>query len=113
MDVKVVFFAFRNHEMCFTHLMLNALDIAAKGGTAKIIFEGESVKLPAVLMEKKNPLYQKCIEQGIFAGVCEACSRQMGVYEANQGLPFPLLGEMKGHPSMEPYLRDGYQVVTL
>ncbi len=110
---KVAFFAFRNHKMCFTHLMLNALDIVEKGGQAKIIFEGEAVQLPPVLEGENNGLYLKCKEEGIIAGVCEACSKMMGVYEENAKLDIEFLGNLKGHPAMEDYLKEGYQIITL
>lgn len=109
---KVVFFAFRNHAMCFQHLLLNAFDIVEKGGEAKIIFEGEAVKLPGEL-DGKNPLYKKALEQGIIEGVCEACSKAMGVYDQNKELGVTFLSDLSGHPAMEAYLAQGYQVITL
>ncbi|NLW52030.1 MAG: DsrE family protein [Tissierellia bacterium] len=109
---KVVFFAFRNHAMCFQHLLLNAFDIIEKGGEAKIVFEGEAVKLP-VELESKNPMYKKAVEQGVIAGVCEACSKAMGVYEQNKELGVTFLSSLSGHPAMEDYLAEGYQVITL
>lgn len=111
--VKVAFFAFRNHAMCFQHLLLNAFDIIEKGGEAKIIFEGEAVKLPAELTEKNNPLYKKALEEGVIEGACEACSKMMEVYEVNQELGLKMLTGVKGHPAMNDYLSEGYQIITL
>lgn len=110
---KVVFFAFRDHKMCFQHLLINTFDIIEKGGEAKIVFEGEAVKLPQLLDEEKNPLYAKAVEEKVIAGVCEACSRTMGVYEINKDLGLEMLTGIKGHPAMEAYLSDGYQIITL
>lgn len=110
---KVAFFTFRNHKMCFQHLLLNALDILEKGGEAKIIFEGEAVKLPKVLTDESNPLFKKALEKGVIAGVCEACSKAMEVYDINKDLGMTFLSSLKGHPSMEDYLSEGYQVITL
>ncbi len=39
--------------MCFVHVLLNALDLVESGQEAKIIFEGESVKLPQVFEEEQ------------------------------------------------------------
>ncbi|MGO3017684.1 MAG: hypothetical protein ACTIH2_00900 [Anaerococcus sp.] len=110
---KVVFFAFKDEKMCFTHLLLNSLDIVEKGGDAKIVFEGAAVKLPQALVEEENPLYKKAIDKGIIEGVCEACSKMMEVYETNKKLGLNFLSDMKGHPSMEKYISDGYDVITL
>ncbi|MDO5027124.1 MAG: hypothetical protein Q4E50_04770 [Tissierellia bacterium] len=110
---KVVFFAFRNHKMCFQHLMLNAFDIIEKGGQAKIVFEGEAVKLPQVLTEENNPLYKKALAEGVIDGVCEACSKAMDVFEVNKELGVTFLSDLKGHPAMDKYLKEGFQVITL
>lgn len=110
---KVVFFAFKENKMCFTHLLLNSLDIVEKGGQAKIIFEGSAVKLPQVLEEEKNPLYIKAKKADIIEGVCEACSKTMGVYETNKDLGMTFLNDLKGHPAMEKYMSDGFEIVIL
>lgn len=110
---KVVFFAFRNHMMCFQHLLLNALDIVEKGGDAKIVFEGEAVKLPQELVKEENPLYKKALEKNVIEGACEACSKMMEVYDINKELGLNLLVGVSGHPAMEKYLSEGYQIITL
>lgn len=110
---KVIFFAFRNHKMCFQHLLLNAFDIIEKGGDAKIVFEGEAVKLPKELFEDDNPLFKKALEEKVIDGVCEACSKMMEVYDTNKELGMNFLSSMKGHPAMADYLKEGYEIVTL
>lgn len=110
---KIVFFAFKEEKMCFTHLLLNAIDIVEKGGDSKIIFEGGAVKLPKVFKEENNPLYKKAEELGIIEGVCEACSKMMDVYDINKELGMNFLNDLKGHPAMEKYASYGYQIVTL
>lgn len=110
---KVVFFAFKNSPMCFQHLMLNAFDIIKKGGDAKIIFEGEAVKLPQALTEANNPLFKKALEEKVIEGVCEACSKSMEAYEFNKELGLNFLSEMSGHPAMNTYLEQGYELIIL
>lgn len=110
---KVVFFAFKNSPMCFQHLMLNAFDIIEKGGQAKIVFEGEAVKLPQALKEAGNPLFKKALEEKVIDGVCEACSKSMEVYEINKELGINFISDMHGHPAMNTYLKEGFQVITL
>lgn len=110
---KIAFFAFNGKLMCFVHVILNALDMESKGLEAKIIIEGEAVKLVKELEESANPLYKKAKEKGIFACICKACSAKMGVLEYNQTVDIPLGDDMNGHPSMEAYISRGYQIITL
>ena len=99
--------------MCFVHLLLNALDLDEKGHQAKIVMEGEAVNLLKGLEEKKNPLYIKAKDKGLIDCICKACSASMGVLEFNQTLGIPMGEDMKGHPSMEQYLSQGFDVITL
>ncbi len=110
---KFVIFAFRGDPMCFIHVLLNALDLSQKGHEARIVMEGEAVKLIRELEESANPLYGKVKEAGLFASVCRACSAKMGVLDYNETCGIPLGDDMNGHPSMALYLEQGYQVITL
>lgn len=110
---KVAYFAFNGNSMCFMHVLLNALDMDEKGYESLIVFEGEAVRLIKEMEESKNPLYAKAKEQGLFHGVCKACSAKMGVLEYNETCGIPLAGEMSGHPAMEAYMKNGYEIITL
>ncbi|HOO74594.1 MAG TPA: hypothetical protein PLS66_04820 [Tepiditoga sp.] len=110
---KIIFFAFRGEPMCFGHVMLNALDMYEKGYDVKIVLEGEAVKIPKLFEKKDNKLYLKILEKKIFEGVCKACSQQMGVLDFNEKSGIPLLGDMNGHPSMEKYINEGYEIIIL
>ncbi len=110
---KVAFYAFRGEEMCFAHLLLNAIDLHEKGVSAKIIMEGEAVKLLRPLEESNNPLYMKAKDLGLFDCICKACSAKLGVLEYNEGVGIPLKGSLQGHPPMYDYLSEGYEIITL
>ena len=107
---KYLFYVMRGQKMCFVHVLLNALDLAEAGNEVKIILEGESVTLPKMLEEEKFGLYLKAKEKNLFAGVCYACSVQLGVIEFNQGLDYPLIKDMNGHAGMKEYIDNGYHV---
>ncbi len=102
----------RGQKMCFVHVLLNALDLVESGQEAKIIFEGESVKLPQVFEEEQFGLYMKAKEKNLFAGVCYACSAQLGVLEFNETLDYPLIKDMNGHAGMKAYVENDYDVIT-
>ncbi len=110
---KFAFFAFNGSLMCFQHVLLNALDLDEKGMEAKIIIEGESVKLIEKLEESNNKHYFAAKEKGLIDCICKACSASLGVLEYNETVDIPLKGDMSGHPSMEAYISEGYQIITL
>ncbi len=111
--LKIALFAFRGDPLCFNHVMLNALDMKAKGHEVKVILEGESVKLIQTLQESKNPLFSKMQQQGLIDCVCKACSAKMGVLEYNQTSGIRLADEMNGHPAMSTYIEQGFQIISL
>jgi hypothetical protein len=112
---KVVLFAFNGDFMCFIHVLLNGLDMKAKGIDAKIVIEGSATKLIPELAKQGNPmaaLYTKVKEQGLIDGVCKACSSKMGTLEAAQQEGLKLLDDMSGHPGMARYQDQGFEVIT-
>jgi len=108
---KYVIFAFNGDPMCFTHVLLNALDMDEKGYDAKIVIEGEAVKLIKELED--NKLFNKAKEKNLIDGVCKGCSAKLGVLEYNEKSGIPLVGDMSGHPSMESYIVRDYEIITL
>ena len=111
---KVALFAFRGELSCFVHVLLNALDFREKDYEVQVILEGEATKLVAALAKKDNPmheLFEKTKNLGLFAGVCRACSHQLGTQEAAVAEGFALLDDMHGHPGMARYTDDGFTVL--
>lgn len=108
-------FVFNGDPLCFIHVLLNALDMKAKGHEAKIILEGASVKLVTELGTPGHFLtgsWNKCLEAGLVAGVCKACAAKLGALEAAKEKHLTLLDNMSGHPSMAAYRDTGYEIVT-
>lgn len=115
MSGKYVLFAFRGEPMCFIHVLLNALDMADKGMTVKVVLEGESVKLIPDLYNDESPLYylyNRTLEKGLIEGVCKACSQKFGTYEVALSKGLKILDDMANHAGMARFLREGYQVIT-
>lgn len=110
---KYVLFAFNGNAMCFIHVLLNAIDLKARGADAvAIVIEGEAVKLIQELETTQNPLYLKAKAQGLIDCICKACSAKMGVLEFNLTTGIPVTGEMSGHPAMGDYTQQGYEIIT-
>lgn len=112
---KVVLFAFNGEAMCFTHVMLYALDLNQKGYETGIVIEGAAVKLVETLNNPEAPfhaLYNQIKDKELIYGVCKACSAKMKSLESAKDQKFKILDDIKGHPSIEPYIADGYRIVT-
>ncbi len=112
---KNVFFAFRGDPMCFVHVLLNSLDLHAKGMGGKIILEGDAVALVPEMIKTDhflNKLYIKVKQENLFIGACKACSTKLKVRDAIEAEEIPLIGEMMGHPAMSEYIEQGYTILT-
>ncbi len=110
---KILYYGMTGEKMCFQHIFLNALDLAAEDKEVKIIFEGASVKLVPVFEEENNPLYTKAKNAGLIAGVCLACAKMMNVYEQCKNSGITMLDDMNGHAGMKRYIKDGYNVISM
>uniref|UniRef100_A0A7C3UWZ0 Cytoplasmic protein n=1 Tax=Desulfobacca acetoxidans TaxID=60893 RepID=A0A7C3UWZ0_9BACT len=112
---KYALFAFSGEAMCFVHVLLNGLDLKAKGQEVKIIIEGSACRLIPELGEAGHPLHQlygQARKAGLIAGACKACSQKMGSLEAARAQGLNILEDMAGHAGMAPYVLAGYRIIT-
>lgn len=112
---KTVLVAFNGEITCFVHVLLNALDMAEKGFSVKVVIEGAATKLiPGLAKEEGGmaSLYKKVKELKLIDCVCQACAAKMGTLDAVTAEGLPLCAEMKGHPSLGRYQQEGYTVIT-
>lgn len=111
--MKYAIFAFMGEKMCFQHVLLNAIDMDAKGYDVKIIIEGQAVKLIQVMEEDGNKLFARVKDAGLIDSVCKACSQALGVLEYNAQSGIRLGDDMNGHPSIASYVAGGYKIITM
>lgn len=112
---KVALFAFNGELMCFIHVLLNALEMKAKGYEVKIIIEGSATKLIPEMLKPGNPmhqLYNKVKSFDLIDGACKACSNKMGVLEEVKAEGLKLLDDMSGHPGLAHYMEQDYEIIT-
>ncbi|SMC20728.1 DsrE/DsrF-like family protein [Desulfacinum hydrothermale DSM 13146] len=112
---KVALFSFNGEVMCFVHVLLNALDMQARGFQVTVVVEGASVQVIPELARGDHPmhdLYEQVKQQGLFAGVCRGCAAKLQVLQAVETEGLPLLADMSGHVSMGRYVEEGWQVIT-
>ena len=111
---KVVFFTFMKEKMCFMHVLYNALDLHEKGHTAKIVIEGMSTALIEPLIKENNLMLKKAMDLNLIDSVCKVCAVQMDAIDfISTETNLKLVDEMLGHPPMEPYIKEGFEVITL
>ncbi|MBS3809316.1 MAG: DsrE family protein [Desulfobacterales bacterium] len=115
MTKKVALFVFNDDAMCFTHVLLNVLDMHARGYEVRMVLEGDATKLLPGLENEATGLFkmwQQVKSENLVAGVCRACSGQMGTRDSAQRQGLALLDDMSGHPSFAGFLSQGYEIVV-
>lgn len=113
--MKIALFVFNGDPMCFIHVLLNALDMQARGDECRVVVEGSATRLIPELAGPDHPLnklWEKTRAAGLVAGVCRACSQKMGTLDAAKEQGLALLDDMNGHPSMSRYRSEGYEIIT-
>jgi predicted peroxiredoxin len=113
---KVVLFAFNPDPNCFAHVMLNALDMRARGWDSRIVVEGEATKLVAILRNETKPfhdLYRRALNEGLIDCVCRACATKFGAIQAAIQQDIKPCGELDGHPAIGRWLDEGWEVLVL
>ena len=112
---KVAMFVFNGSPMCFVHVLLNALDMHARGDTVRIVMEGEATQLVAQLAQPDNwlhNLWRKACDQDLVAGACKACAQKLDVRTSVEASGLALLDDMNGHPGMAAFREKGYEIIT-
>ncbi|MBN2332131.1 MAG: DsrE family protein [Deltaproteobacteria bacterium] len=115
MNKKVVLVAFNGELMCFVHVLLHAIDLHEQGYDIKVIIEGSATTQVRELQDSPEPfaaLFQKVKTLGLIACVCQACAYKMEALDSARQQELPICADMSGHPSLAPYLAEGYQVIT-
>ncbi|THB75842.1 MAG: cytoplasmic protein [Desulfobulbaceae bacterium] len=112
---KVALVTYNPEMMCFTHVLLYALDYQSKGYEVKVVIEGGAVKLVSAFKDPEAPfgsLFQKVKAAGLIDCVCKACSVKLESFDDAVALGLRVDGDMMGHPSLEPYMAEGYTIIT-
>ncbi|WP_136799305.1 cytoplasmic protein [Desulfosediminicola ganghwensis] len=112
---KIALIAYTGELVCFSHVLLYCLDYHQKGYRLELVIEGAATRLITDLGQPGKPfaeLYDKVCKAGLIGCICLACSKKMGSYDEalRQGLTFG--SELQGHPSLERFTKEGYEVMT-
>jgi len=113
---KTAIFAFKGNPICFVHVLLNAIDLQEKKDEVKIILEGEATGLIVELRKPGHPLhalYEKAKKLNLIDAVCRACAVKMNAIAAAEAENLRIADDMAGHTGMAPYIKQGYEIITL
>jgi len=113
---KTAIFAFKGNPICFVHVLLNAIDLHEKKEEVKIILEGEANGLIVELRKPEHPLhmlYEKAKKLNLIDAVCRACAVKMNALAAAEAENLRIADDMAGHAGMAPYIKQGYEIITL
>lgn len=108
---KQLFVVFSDNKSVFTHLLLNILDLNAKGYDVGVIFESSGCKLIDSYKEKDK--FKMLKEKGLIFAICEVCAKAMGVLESAKEQGLPINGELHGHPPLEKWIREDYHIMII
>ena len=112
---KIALLAYNGELTCFAHVLLYALDFEKKGYEVKVVIEGAATSLIAELAKDDAPfanLYRQLREKKLLTCICKACSQKMGTLAEAEKQGLKIVGDMQGHPSIENFVRDGFQIIS-
>jgi len=123
MKRKLLFLVFTDDACRQNHAFMYALDLHKNGHDVRVIIEGAATKVMTELAlpdSRTGQLLRKAHEAGLVAGACARASSgcasgdpERDVAEIARKNDIALLSDMDGHASIEPFVRDGYEVVAL
>jgi predicted peroxiredoxin len=122
MPRKILFVIFAEDVCRQLHAFLYATDLHRKGYQIRIIVEGMATRLLADL-EQAPPQLQKAFAEakaaGLLAGACLQAASGCGSAEdrnivaAIEARGVGFLSDLDNHAGIEPFLREGYEVVAI
>ncbi len=113
---RLALFAFHGDPNRFGHLVLNAIDMVARGHEVQIVIEGRATRLVKEFRDDPSMphagLFQRAVAEGLVSCVCATCAEEHSSAKAAKILGIEARGEMGGHPSVGAYLDAGFDVLV-
>jgi hypothetical protein len=120
---KLLLVVFADDSCRQNHALMYALDLHEKGHAVKLVLEGPATRMVAALdapESRTGALLRQARDAGLVAGACGRASSGCAgddparkVAELARDAGVPLLSDLHGHASIEPFVRDGYEVVVI
>ncbi len=123
MKQKVLILLFADDNCRQNHALMYANDLFEAGHEVQVILEGAATRCLRRLDDKESLFYElfmQAQERGILKGSCFKASSGCANIENEKTISdlakthdVPLLDGMKGHASINEFVDDGFQVITL
>lgn len=120
---KLLFVLFSEDGCRQNHALRYALDLHEKGHAVKLILEGPATTMVSQLQADESvtgDLLRRACTAGIVAGACGRASSgcaggdpTRNVADAARAGGVSLLSDLDGHAGIEPYVREGYELVVV
>ncbi len=120
---KLLFVLFSDDACRQNHALMYALDLHAKGYAVKLVLEGAATKLVTLLERSESQtgaLLRQARDAGLVAGACSRASSGCAtddparkVADVARAAGVALLGDLHGHAGIEPFVREGYELVAI
>jgi hypothetical protein len=120
---KLLFVVFSDDACRQNHALMYALDLHAKGYGVRVILEGAATRLVSTLGDRESrtgTLLRQARDAGLLAGACGRASSGCAsddparkVADVAAAERVALLADMQGHAGIEPFVREGYEVVAI
>jgi hypothetical protein len=113
----MLFVVFTSDSCRRNHAFMWAIDLARHGHEVRVLLEGEGTGCLREREGRFGELFEEARGLGLIAGACEKASagckeESRSVTEIAKELGLPLIGTLGGHASVEPFVRDGFEMVV-
>lgn len=117
MKRKLLFVVFTNETCRRNHAFLYAIDLARHGHNVKLILEGEAVQSLREREGRFGELFEEARALGLLVGACKTASSgcsdpSRDVTDLARGIGLPFIDTLDGHAGIEPFVGEGYEIVT-
>ena len=117
MKRKLLFVVFTNDACRRNHAFMYAIDLARRGYTVRLILEGDATQSLREREGRFGELFDQARALGLIAGACKTASSGCQMPERNvtqiaAEIGLSLIDTLDGHAGIEPYVSDGYEIVT-
>jgi hypothetical protein len=114
---KLLFVVFTNDNCRRNHAFMYAIDLAKHGHVVRLILEGDATQGLRDREGRFGELLEEAQTLGLVAGVCKTASGgcktpSRDVTGITHEIGLPLLDTLDGHAGIEPFVSEGYEIIT-
>lgn len=107
---KELFVIFSDDKGKFVHILLNVFDFKEKGYDIGVIFESAACKLINDYENKNYDKWERLKSEKLIFAVCKVCAKATNSLESAQRQNLPIQDDLSGHPALEKWTREGYDL---